>query len=70
MNNDIPQGWQEVTEQQFYAALKADRRDIMPSVKYPFVTIWAPQHGHGEFGRSWPGWKNPGDPEKYALAPR
>ena len=48
----------EVTQQQFYAALSADNRDIMPSIvgkwddEIGYVQEWRTQHGGQLFGRT------------------
>lgn len=57
----------EVTKDQFFAALYADKRDIMPRNTDPTYTDWETPHRH-QFGRTYPGWKNPGDPKRYLLA--
>ena len=43
----------QVSETEFFAALNADARDIMPSIigKYPYVSKWMTKTG-GVFGES------------------
>lgn len=57
-----------VTKEEFFAALKADPRDIMPSVEdSPDYSEWKTRQGT-TWGRSYPGWKNPQAPKQYMLA--
>jgi hypothetical protein len=61
-----PAGMALVTQGQFFAFLKQDPRDIMPRNIQPHETSWqTPQQT--EVGRSYPGWKNPGDEEAWFL---
>lgn len=56
-----------VTQDEFYAALKADKRDIMPCIaEHADRSVWKDKAGV-VFGVSFPGWMNPGDPKSYAL---
>ena len=58
--------FREVTQDQFFAFLKADPRDIMPNHANPYETLWeTPQRT--VIGKSYPGWKNPGDPKVWKL---
>lgn len=36
----IPEGMIEVTKEKFFSALNADRRDIMPSTRNAYYTVW------------------------------
>lgn len=54
-----------VTSEQFFAALYADRRDIMPSHRSPDVTVWEVVSTRQEWGRS-NGWKSAA-PETWML---
>lgn len=56
----------EVTQAEFFAALRADPRDIMPTVNEPLRTTWEAKD-RTLFGVSLPGWKNPREPQKYML---
>ena len=56
-----------VTKEEFFKALSADPRDIMPHINSPEYSDWETK-GRVLFGRTYPGWKNPGDPEQYLLA--
>ena len=56
----------DVSKDEFFAALFADPRDIMPSHRLPHETHWETR-GRALWGVSKPGWKNPGDPASYAL---
>lgn len=56
----------EVTADQFFAALYADKRDIMPRNTYSDRMIWETKD-RVHFGTTYPGWKNPGDPKSYHL---
>ena len=57
---DVPSGMKIVSEKEFFVLLKADPRDIMPSVDNPNFTDWNTKD-HRRVGRSLPGWKNPSD---------
>ena len=60
-----------VTKEEFFAALYADRRDIMPTNEAPDRTYWRTNdHVRTLFGITSPGWRNPGDPASYALVCR
>lgn len=63
-----PEGMTEVTHDEFFAALKADPRDIMPQHDNPTFTNWEVVHGRKLWGWSYPGWKNVGETERYAIA--
>lgn len=63
---ETPAGMIEVTEKQFFAALFADQRDVMPSHNQPDHTDWLDKNAR-VFGRTFPGWKNPGDEKHYLL---
>ena len=56
-----------VTEREFFDALKADPRDIMPTTERPDCSVWRDQRTRAIFGRSYPGWKNPDDPKQYQI---
>jgi len=62
----IPQGMIEVSKDEFFAALYADKRDIMPSVSQPNVTTWETKTRQ-VWGWSLPGWKNPSDAKVWAI---
>lgn len=57
------------TKDRFFAALKADSRDIMPDHSAPDFTLWRVVWTREVWGRTEPGWKNAGlVPPTYALA--
>jgi hypothetical protein len=64
---EIPMGFRRVTHDEFFSALEADPRDIMPNHGNPNHTTWETQHRH-VWGWTSPGWKNPGAEKIYALA--
>lgn len=63
----IPAGTVAVTKDEFFAALKADARDIMPTTENREFTIWRAQYTRAVFGWSAPGWANPGAPKAWAV---
>ncbi|RQT26024.1 hypothetical protein [Burkholderia contaminans] len=63
----VPDGFRVVTKQEFFSALYADPRDIMPCIQHsPFYTTWETR-GREVWGWSAPGWKNPRDEKIFAL---
>jgi hypothetical protein len=56
----------EVTQDEFFALLKADGRDIMPSHLSPAHTAWLDRN-RNLWGRTTPGWKNPGGEKHYFV---
>lgn len=65
---EIPKGFKQVTKDQFYQSLSADKRDIMPKHDEPESTSWIVQASRQVWGWSYPGWKNPGaTPRLYAI---
>jgi hypothetical protein len=64
---EIPTGFRQVTKDEFFAALRADPRDIMPSQANPEYTTWETNHRY-VWGWTYPGWKNPGGEKVYAIA--
>ena len=63
----IPADFAAVAEAQFFAALKADPRDIMPSHQDRERTKWRVVRTGEVWGVSTPGWANPGAPKCYAI---
>jgi hypothetical protein len=61
-----PEGMVEVTQDEFFVALRRDRRDVMPRLEDPFSSTWRDTQGV-LVGRTVPGWKNPGPESRYAL---
>lgn len=55
-----PEGMTEVTSEQFFALLHAEKRDIMPSHAHRTFTTWE-STGREVWGWSAPGWSNPGE---------
>lgn len=63
----VPPGFSQVPQEQFYATLYADSRDIMPTVENSdSFSDWVAKGGE-LWGRSFPGWKNPGDAKAYFI---
>lgn len=58
----LPPGMRRVTQDEFFAALRADKRDIMPSHQHPLFTTWETT-SRQVWGWSYPGWKNAGEPK-------
>jgi hypothetical protein len=56
-----------LSAEEFFAALKADPRDIMPCHEQRDVTVWKVQRTGAEWGRSTPGWANPEGAETYQV---
>lgn len=56
----------EVSKEEFFKALYADPRDIMPSHKDPDFTTWETRE-RVVWGWSCPGWKNPGERKIFAV---
>lgn len=64
----IPAGMREVTEEEFFALLKADPRDIMPNHDFPEFTRWLVQSNRAVWGWSTPGWRNRSNaPRQWAV---
>ena len=67
----------EVSKEVFFKhiARHGDRHDPMPSLTSPVFTDWIATntswitHGNRRevLGRSYPGWKNPGEPSRYFI---
>lgn len=69
-NVNAPEGYKVVTKEDFFAALTADPRDIMPCINHsPYYTTWETK-SRAVWGWTSPGWKNPGAEKIFALAPR
>lgn len=67
----IPDNMREVTKDEFFATLKADPRDIMPSHRNEFYTVWEVVSSRAVWGWSCPGWKNVGKaPKHWAVVNR
>lgn len=65
MTRDVPDGMTVVSSDKFYAVINP--LDVRPSVLHsPFFCVWE-LRDRTVVGRSWPGWKNPGEPASYAL---
>ena len=64
-----PNGFKEVSKDEFFALLAKAENDPMPNLDAPDYTTWQTQRGPRViWGWSAPGWKNPGDkPERYAV---
>jgi hypothetical protein len=67
-DTEVPAGFRLVTKDEFFDALKADRRDIMPSNLQPYITSWKVVSNQQVWGLTRPGWKSPfGTPAQYML---
>jgi hypothetical protein len=65
--HSVPSNMVAVSAEEFFARLKADQRDIMPSLEAsPCYTNWETRNRE-VWGWSYPGWKNPGEPKIYAV---
>jgi hypothetical protein len=65
----IPEGMVEVTKEQFFALLGADKRDIMPTTEAPEFTPWRVLATRERWGWTLPGWRSPWNcPRVYAVA--
>lgn len=65
----MPSGMVAVSQEQFFAALKADSRDIMPSARMEYETPWEDAH-RNLWGWSSTGYKSGfGAEEIYAVYP-
>lgn len=58
----------KVTMHEFFSAMHADPRDIMPTTDGELETFWRVVNGRNLWGKTIPGWKNPGEPKQYFLA--
>lgn len=58
----MPEDMVAVTKEEFFAALRADKRDIMPSVRERCFTTWETTRREA-WGWSAPGWANTGEHE-------
>ena len=62
---EAPEGMREVSQSEFYAHIGP--MAVHPSVAYsPDYTVWHTP-SFVEVGRTFPGWKKPGDPKHYFL---
>lgn len=63
-----PAGFVEVTQAEFFKALKADPRDIMPSARLPYETPWE-DRARNLWGWTDRGWQSPysTSPERYYI---
>ena len=55
-----------VSKAEFFRRLAADPRDIMPHLIFPDCSTWETVN-RVLWGRSFPGWHNPGDLERYEV---
>jgi hypothetical protein len=60
---NIPQGLRQVSHDEFFKLLHADKRDIMPRHSLPDYTTWETLD-RTVIGWTFPGWKDPGNPNK------
>ncbi len=63
----VPAGMVVVSHGEFWAYIMAATIDIMPRNTAPHYTDWETRDRRA-IGRSYPGWKNPGDERGYMLA--
>lgn len=67
MSIQTPDGMKEVSKDKFFEALKADKRDIMPSAsESPNYSVWSDK-SRNVWGYSYPGWKYPRDEQAYFI---
>ncbi len=64
----MPAGMVAVSKEQFFAALNADPRDIMPHLTNPRFSTWETK-SRQVWGWTAPGWQNPRDEKIYAIFP-
>lgn len=55
----VPAGMVEVSKEEFFTLLYADKRDIMPAHNDPSCTVWRVVATHARWGWDAPGWKVP-----------
>lgn len=68
MSATMPEGFREVTKDEFFAALKADQRDIMPTTEAREYTPWRVQATRAMWGWSSKGYASKfGEPEVWAI---
>lgn len=68
MTTNIPAGFREVSQIEFFAALAADRRDIMPTTEARTFTPWRVVATREMWGWSSTGYASPyGTPKVFAL---
>jgi hypothetical protein len=63
---EVPHGMTEVTRDEFFAMLRGDPRDIMPTTESPHQTAWLTKTRE-MWGWSLPGWRNPQVAPRYAV---
>lgn len=70
--NTLPSNVREVSHDEFFAELKAQPHDVMPTTEMPEITIWRRQDSVNReiWGYSTPGWRNPADPKTYGIVRR
>lgn len=67
----VPAGMVVVTKDEFYAALFADKRDIMPTTEARERTAWRLMSNRAMWGWSSTGYASKfGDPQVYAITTR
>jgi len=58
-----------VSKVEFFAALKADPRDVMPDHSEPLRTVWRDVRSRQVFGVTTPGWQGPfNEAETYQIS--
>ncbi len=63
---EIPDGFKQVTKDEFFKTLYSDGRDIMPLNESPYCSTWETK-SRDVFGWTAPGWSNPRGLQLYAL---
>lgn len=61
---ETPAGMRRVSKDEFYAFMGP--QDVHPSTLNPQFTVWELRNRE-VIGRSYPGWKNPGEPKAYFI---
>jgi hypothetical protein len=64
---NTPANMHEVNKDEFYAVIGP--QDVHPATANPDCTIWETPTRQ-VVGWSYPGWRNPGEPKRYALPNR
>ncbi|MNF13296.1 hypothetical protein D3C80_2150870 [compost metagenome] len=67
MSIQVPNGMKEVSREEFFEALYADKRDIMPSVsESEDYSVWSDK-SRNVWGYTYPGWKYPRGEKGYFI---
>ena len=64
----VPAGMREVTENEFFATLYADPRDVMPRRRVHTHSTWLVRHTDAVWGWSCASYCSPSGTQRYALS--